>query len=144
MAEPKTLLGPMRLPFLVLPPACVLLGIGTALWTEGEISVLHAIIAFVGALAAHISVNALNEYYDFQSGLDARTVPTPFSGGGHGLREEPEAAYLALIGGLGTLTQQWRHPQAGGATDGDDPTAHPRWRGPAPSLSFPAWRGRLR
>ncbi|MEJ2736456.1 MAG: prenyltransferase [Anaerolineae bacterium] len=103
MAEPKTLLGPMRLPFLVLPPACVLLGIGTALWTEGEISVLHAIIAFVGALAAHISVNALNEYYDFQSGLDARTVPTPFSGGSGTLQASPEAAPSALVTGLATL-----------------------------------------
>ena len=27
MNEPKVLLGPMRLPFLLLPPACVLLGI---------------------------------------------------------------------------------------------------------------------
>jgi 1,4-dihydroxy-2-naphthoate octaprenyltransferase len=93
----------MRLPFLVLPPACVLLGIGTALWTEGEISVLHAIIAFVGALAAHISVNALNEYYDFKSGLDARTVPTPFSGGSGTLQASPEAAPSAQITGLATL-----------------------------------------
>lgn len=103
MAEPKTLLGPMRLPFLVLPPACVLLGIGTALWTEGEISVLHAIVAFVGALAAHISVNALNEYYDFKSGLDARTVPTPFSGGSGTLQASPESAPSALVTGLATL-----------------------------------------
>ena len=103
MAEPKTLLGPMRLPFLVLPPACVLLGIGTALWTEGEISVLHAIVAFVGAVAAHISVNALNEYYDFKSGLDARTVPTPFSGGSGTLQARPEVARSALITGLATL-----------------------------------------
>jgi len=103
MAEPKTLLGPMRLPFLVLPPACVLLGIGTALWMEGEISALHAIVAFVGAVAAHISVNALNEYYDFMSGLDARTVPTPFSGGSGTLQARPEAARSALVTGLATL-----------------------------------------
>ncbi len=103
MSEPKTLLGPMRLPFLVLPPACVLLGIGTALWREGEISVLHAIVAFVGAVAAHISVNALNEYYDFRSGLDARTLPTPFSGGSGTLQARPEAARSALVTGLATL-----------------------------------------
>jgi 1,4-dihydroxy-2-naphthoate octaprenyltransferase len=103
MTEPKTLLGPMRLPFLVLPPACVLLGVGTALWTEGEISALHAILAFVGAVAAHISVNALNEYYDFKSGLDARTRPTPFSGGSGTLPASPEAARSALTTGLATL-----------------------------------------
>jgi 1,4-dihydroxy-2-naphthoate octaprenyltransferase len=103
MTEPKTLLGPMRLPFLVLPPACVLLGVGTTLWTEGGINVLHAILAFVGAVAAHISVNALNEYYDFKSGLDARTRPTPFSGGSGTLPASPEAARSALITGLATL-----------------------------------------
>lgn len=103
MTEPKTLLGPMRLPFLVLPPACVLLGVGTTLWTEGGINVLHAILAFVGAVAAHISVNALNEYYDFKSGLDARTRPTPFSGGSGTLLASPEAARLALVTGLATL-----------------------------------------
>jgi 1,4-dihydroxy-2-naphthoate octaprenyltransferase len=93
----------MRLPFLVLPPACVLLGVGTAVWTRGEINVFHAIIVFVGSLAAHISVNALNEYFDFRSGLDFRTQPTPFSGGSGTLPANPEAARSALITGLVTL-----------------------------------------
>jgi 1,4-dihydroxy-2-naphthoate octaprenyltransferase len=100
MTEPKDVLGPMRLPFLVLPPACVLLGVGTALWTYGEINVLYAILAFVGSVAAHISVNALNEYFDFRSGLDLRTRPTPFSGGSGTLPARPEAARSALITGL--------------------------------------------
>ena len=103
MKDLKTVLGPMRLPFLILPPACVLLGVGTALWTQGEIRVLHAVIAFLGAVAAHISVNALNEYYDYKSGLDFRTRPTPFSGGSGTLPATPEAARTALITGLVTL-----------------------------------------
>jgi 1,4-dihydroxy-2-naphthoate octaprenyltransferase len=103
MTEPKDVLGPMRLPFLVLPPACVLLGVGTALWTFGEINVLYALLAFVGSVAAHISVNALNEYYDFGSGLDLRTRPTPFSGGSGTLPAHPEAARTALITGLAGL-----------------------------------------
>jgi 1,4-dihydroxy-2-naphthoate octaprenyltransferase len=93
----------MRLPFLVLPPACVLLGIGTAVWRQGQISVWYAILAFVGAVAAHISVNALNEYYDFKGGLDLRTRPTPFSGGSGTLPANPEAARSALITGLVAL-----------------------------------------
>jgi 1,4-dihydroxy-2-naphthoate octaprenyltransferase len=99
----KPLLGPMRLPFLILPPACVLLGVGTASWTQGKISVPYALLAFVGGLAAHISVNALNEYFDFRSGLDHRTRPTPFSGGSGTLPANPEAARAALITGLVTL-----------------------------------------
>ena len=103
MSNLKDLLGPMRLPFLVLPPACVLLGIGTAVWSQGQINVWYAILAFVGAVAAHISVNALNEYYDVKSGLDLRTRPTPFSGGSGTLPANPEAARSALITGLVAL-----------------------------------------
>jgi 1,4-dihydroxy-2-naphthoate octaprenyltransferase len=103
MKEPRLLLGPMRLPFLVLTPACVLVGMGTAVWTGGEIDVLHAVIAFVGAVTSHISVNALNEYFDFRSGLDLRTWPTPFSGGSKTLPANPEMVRAALITGLVAL-----------------------------------------
>ncbi len=103
MKDLKTVLGPMRLPFLILPPACVLVGVGTALWTQGQVRVLHAVIAFVGAIAAHISVNALNEYFDYKSGLDFRTRPTPFSGGSGTLPTSPEAARSAWITGLVAL-----------------------------------------
>jgi 1,4-dihydroxy-2-naphthoate octaprenyltransferase len=103
MQKPGDLLGPMRIPFLVLPPVCVVLGVGTAVWTGGEIDVLHLVLAFLGGLAAHISVNALNEYFDFQSGLDFQTRPTPFSGGSGTLQANPGAARLALGTGLVSL-----------------------------------------
>jgi 1,4-dihydroxy-2-naphthoate octaprenyltransferase len=97
------LIAPMRPSFLLIPPSAVALGAGTALWTGFEINLLFLLLAFIGAMAAHASVNALNSYLDFRSGLDLRTDPTPFSGGSHGLRDQPEAAHLALVGGLGTL-----------------------------------------
>ncbi len=100
MNSPKQLLGPMRVPFLVLPPACVLLGAGTALWTQGYIQILNLILVFLGALAAHISVNALNEYSDFKSGLDLRTRPTPFSGGSGTLPAAPQLAISARNTGV--------------------------------------------
>lgn len=103
MKEPKALLGPMRLPFLVLPPACVLVGVGTALWTRGRINPWYAVLAFIGAVAAHISVNALNEYADYRSGLDERTQRTPFSGGSGTLQAKPEMARAALATGLLTM-----------------------------------------
>ncbi|MGC9335349.1 MAG: prenyltransferase [Anaerolineae bacterium] len=103
MREPSDLLGPMRLPFLVLPPVCVALGAGTAVWTKGAIDALHLVLAFVGALSAHVSVNALNEYFDFRSGLDLRTRPTPFSGGSGTLPSRPSAAGVALWTGLISL-----------------------------------------
>ena len=103
MSQAKSLLGPMRLPFLVLPPACVLLGVGTAVWTGGQINPVYVVLAFVGAVAAHVSVNALNEYFDFRSGLDLQTQRTPFSGGSGTLPANPEMARSALITGLVAL-----------------------------------------
>jgi len=93
----------MRLPFLVLTPACVLVGLGTAVWTTGKVSVLHFALALIGAICAHISVNAFNEYFDFQSGLDGRTARTPFSGGSGTLPANPAAARKALAVSVITL-----------------------------------------
>jgi len=103
MNTPKQLLGPMRVAFLVLPPACVLLAVGTAVWTHGKINFFYLALAFIGALAAHISVNALNEYFDFKSGLDLKTLKTPFSGGSGTLPANPTMARPALNIGLITL-----------------------------------------
>ncbi|MBN1657852.1 MAG: prenyltransferase [Anaerolineae bacterium] len=90
----------MRLPFLVLPPVCVALGAGTAAWTAGALDWFYVTLAFVGAMAAHVSVNALNEYCDFRSGLDLHTTPTPFSGGSGTLAARPAAASVALTTGV--------------------------------------------
>jgi 1,4-dihydroxy-2-naphthoate octaprenyltransferase len=97
MRDAKYVLGPMRLPFLLLTPACVLLGIGAALRTSGRLNALEVILVLVGGVAAHTSVNAFNEYCDFRSGLDARTARTPFSGGSGTLPAKPEMAGWALL-----------------------------------------------
>jgi len=96
MKDLKLWLGPMRVDFLYLDVACVLLGTGTAIWTNGKISIFYLILAFVGAVCAHISVNALNEYLDFKSGLDLQSERTAFSGGSGTLRERPDLAPVAL------------------------------------------------
>lgn len=101
--EPKYLLGPMRVPFLILTPACVLLGFGTAIWRTHEVNILYLVLALIGAVCAHISVNALNEYFDFRSGLDFKTERTPFSGGSGTLPEKPDMARSALKTGLITF-----------------------------------------
>ncbi len=103
MSELPYILGPMRLPFLILAPACALLGIASADWNAGSMGALHVVLVLVGALAAHISVNALNEYYDFVSGLDFKTQRTPFSGGSGTLPANPEKARYALITGWVSL-----------------------------------------
>jgi len=96
LSKLKYLFGPMRLPFVILTPVCVLLGLSTAVWTSASLNVLHVILTFIGGISAHISVNAFNEYFDFKSGLDARTSRTPFSGGSGTLQQKPELANQAL------------------------------------------------
>ncbi len=103
MTKLKLLLGPMRLPFLLLAPCCVLLGIGTAVWTTGQVSAFRIVLILIGAIAAHISVNALNEYFDFKSGLDFRTKRTAFSGGSGTLPAHAHAARSALMTGFTAL-----------------------------------------
>jgi len=92
-----------RAPFLLLTPACVLLG---ASLVPTGFSTLHWYLlatALLGGLMAHISVNSLNEYFDFQSGLDLETVKTPFSGGSGALPQNPEAAQAVLFLGVASL-----------------------------------------
>jgi len=96
MSKMKVLLGPMRPPFLILAPSCVVVGLATAIWSSGPVNAWHAVLAFIGGLCAHISVNAFNEYFDWKSGVDSRTVRTPFSGGSGTLQAHPEAAPQAL------------------------------------------------
>lgn len=99
----RYLAGPMRLPFLVLTPACVSLGLAAAVWRSVHIDLMDALLVLLGALCLHIGVNALNEYYDFTSGLDFNTERTPFSGGSGTLPENPDKAPVALATGVISL-----------------------------------------
>jgi 1,4-dihydroxy-2-naphthoate octaprenyltransferase len=99
----RTLFQTTRPPFLILSPVCVFLGTSTALASQGAVDVGLLLLVVAGALCAHISVNTLNEYADFKSGLDQLTIKTPFSGGSGALPADPAAAYLVLATGAATL-----------------------------------------
>lgn len=100
MKRPSDLLGPLRVPFLFLSLACVAAGAGAAFWRTGRIDRGAALLALFGAVCAHASVNSLNEYSDFRTGVDSRTRRTPFSGGSGTLQRRPELAGYALGVGL--------------------------------------------
>ncbi|MCU7846360.1 MAG: prenyltransferase [Candidatus Thiodiazotropha sp. (ex Monitilora ramsayi)] len=96
-----SVVGVARPNFLILTPLSVSLGVASVLLSghplEGEL--LTAVI--LGAVMAHISVNSLNEYADYQSGLDFKTHRTPFSGGSGTLVNNPDLApYARYIGVL--------------------------------------------
>ncbi len=97
MATVKIWLMQIRLPFLVLAPISVLVGVSVAVYESYPINALYLALAFVGALLAHIAVNVLNEYFDYKSGVDFKTVRTPFSGGSGVLVEgllNPRSVYI--------------------------------------------------
>ena len=93
----KSLQGPMRVPFLVLAPACVAVGVATAFLQTHQFNWAYILLVMIGAVSAHITVNAFNEYFDFKSGLDAKTRKTPFSGGSGTLQAHPELERNTLI-----------------------------------------------
>ena len=100
MANVKTWLMQVRLPFLALTPTCVLVGVSVAVYESYSINALYLGLAFVGALLAHIAVNVFNEYFDYQTGVDFKTVRTPFSGGSGVLVDgllNPRSVYLLGI-----------------------------------------------
>ena len=98
----KFIISTMRPRFLILAIACVFLGTAAAIWTVGAVNPWHVILAFIGGLAAHGCVNAINDYTDIRSGLDFRTNRTPFSGGSGTFVEEPTKIHLALWTTIGT------------------------------------------
>ncbi|MDR5656645.1 prenyltransferase [Halodesulfurarchaeum sp. HSR-GB] len=96
-----------RAPFLALPVTLILLGSAAAV-VAGGFDPVAAILAFVGLLSLHVSINARNEYRDYQSGVDHETDPTPFSGGSKTLPEgelEPVAAkrLATVTAGIGAV-----------------------------------------
>ncbi len=70
----------LRAPFLLLPIIFVPVGVAIA-WNHGSFDLLTAVLTLVGVTSLHASVNVLNDYFDFRSGIDLATTPTPFSGG---------------------------------------------------------------
>ena len=89
--------------FLLLPPSSLSLALAYVISQGISINLLHLLLIFLGALAAHVSVNMFNEYEDFKSGLDYHTQRTPFSGGSGILPAIPELAESVRTGGMACL-----------------------------------------
>jgi len=82
MASVKTWLMEIRAPFLLVTLISVLVGVSVVVWEGTDpINALYLGLAFLGALLSHVAANVLNEYFDYKSGVDFKTMKTPFSGG---------------------------------------------------------------
>ena len=86
--------------FLTL--SIVLAFLGTAIaWHDGYYNLWHALLAGIGLVLTHASVNILNDYFDYRSGVDLSTRRTPFSGGSGilpaGLLSPRQVLWLGII-----------------------------------------------
>jgi 1,4-dihydroxy-2-naphthoate octaprenyltransferase len=66
--------------FLLLSVVLAFLGTSIA-WYYGPVNIWHALLAGFGLTLTHGSVNAINDYFDYRSGIDLNVERTPFSGG---------------------------------------------------------------
>jgi 1,4-dihydroxy-2-naphthoate octaprenyltransferase len=88
--------------FLLLSVTLVLLGTAIARH-EGCFDLLKFVLTLLGLLLAHASVNVLNDYFDYKSGIDLETTRTPFSGGSGVLPNgllKPKGVYIYGVGCL--------------------------------------------
>ncbi len=103
MATAKVWVVETRPQFLILTPVCVFAGVAASLYDGGSFHGLYFALAMIGAICAHITVNVLNDYFDYKSGVDLNTVRTPFSGGSGILPSLAIKPSEVLALGLGSL-----------------------------------------
>lgn len=85
--------------FLTL--SVVLAFLGTAIaWYYGPVNIGYALLAGFGLVLTQGSVNAMNDYFDYKSGIDLNTKRTPFSGGSGLVPEGKLPLKQALVVGV--------------------------------------------
>jgi 1,4-dihydroxy-2-naphthoate octaprenyltransferase len=81
--NPGSLKAWLMLPrFHFIPLTVILVFLGTAIAAHrGYFHFGHFLLAMIGSILVHITVNVINDYHDYVDGIDLNTQRTPFSGG---------------------------------------------------------------
>ncbi|MFO7885073.1 MAG: prenyltransferase [Desulfobacteraceae bacterium] len=87
--------------FLTLAVALTFMGTAIA-WYYGPVNMGYALLAGFGLMLTHGSANAVNDYFDYKSGIDLEVEKTPFSGGSGLIKEEQISLTQALWVGIAT------------------------------------------
>ena len=90
----------IRLKFLLASVIAVSLGLAISWNITNELNAIHAILTMIGVVSLHVSVDLLNDYWDFKRGIDTNTNRTKMSGGTGVLPEKllkPSQVYKAGI-----------------------------------------------
>jgi 1,4-dihydroxy-2-naphthoate octaprenyltransferase len=88
--------------FHFIPLTVILVSLGTAIAAyEGFFYWGYFLLAMIGSLLVHMTVNVINDYHDYMDGIDLNTQRTPFSGGSgvlpSNLLKPKQAFWLATI-----------------------------------------------
>jgi 1,4-dihydroxy-2-naphthoate polyprenyltransferase len=88
--------------FQFLPLTVLMVSLGTAIAArDGYFHLGHFLIAMMGSMLVHMTVNVINDYHDYVDGIDLNTQRTPFSGGSgilpSRLLKPKQAFWLATI-----------------------------------------------
>jgi 1,4-dihydroxy-2-naphthoate polyprenyltransferase len=97
----KMLFLESRPQFLILSPILVVLGMSMALY-NGNFNTLYFVLSIIGLTLLHTSVNTLNDYSDYKTGIDLKVTRTPFSGGS-GMLPAGKLSPIAVLR-LGVIT----------------------------------------
>lgn len=87
--------------FLSLSVVLAFLGTSIA-WYYRPVNLWHALLAGFGLVLTHGSVNAVNDWFDYRSGIDLNVQRTPFSGGSGLIKEKKITLNQALLVGVAT------------------------------------------
>jgi len=81
--KPGSLKAWLMLPrFHFIPLTIILVSLGTAIGAcDGFFHLGDYLLAMIGSLLVHMTVNVINDYHDYVDGIDLNTQRTPFSGG---------------------------------------------------------------
>ena len=71
----------IRIKFLLASVIAVTNGIAISYWKTGELDFVYALLTYFGIICLHISVDLLNDYWDFKRGIDTNTKRTKYIGG---------------------------------------------------------------
>jgi len=70
-----------RANFLPLTVFIVSAGLAASFYAHRTFNPFDASLVLIGALLTHTATNVFNNYFDYRSKIDAKTMKTPFSGG---------------------------------------------------------------
>jgi len=81
--RPGSLKAWLMLPRLHFIPLTLIVGsLGAAIAAyDGFFDLGYFVLALIGSLLVHMTVNVINDYHDYRDGIDLNTERTPFSGG---------------------------------------------------------------